>query len=74
MKCLCGYDDSIVGRRVILNDNNEFVLEPPRIKTLGKFLEIGVSTYGGTSDFIYKLHGSVKVYACPSCGTLKVDI
>lgn len=38
------------------------------------FYHVQISTLGGNSDFYAPRFGSMQAYACPKCGTVKIDL
>lgn len=65
MKCICGYEHE-----------EEFDNEDRYYKTINgddKFKEI-CGTFLIEDDDYYKLKREVSIYACPKCGTLKIEI
>lgn len=69
MKCICGYSDNLE-ENPISNGKVKEELE------LGKFKEIyfyGRPYYLPDIDF-YLGRYEVEIYACPKCGTLKIDL
>jgi hypothetical protein len=74
MRCVCGYDDTTDLVRDIDKNSNSVIMPNP----YGKFipLRINAVNYYGSFERTDKKYpdNHVGVFACPVCGTLKVDI
>lgn len=67
MKCAaCGYEEDFHSE--VGNDGNAYgVADVP-------FIEIGITSSAEWTGIIKKPFGSIRLFACPICGTVKMEV